>query len=77
MRVPVLPPMLKPAGWLIAGLLAVAALLLLVQGVGFRWDPFDRTRRRLEAAEVHAGTAEAFPNPPPRDQFGLPMAIWA
>ena len=59
MRIPVLPFMLKPAGWLIAGLLAVAALMLLVQTLGFRWDPFDRTHRRLEAAEVRAEMAEA------------------
>src|SRR5690242_13157354 len=29
------------------------------------------------ARRIHAGTAESFPNPPPRDAFGLPMAIWA
>jgi predicted RNase H-like nuclease len=29
------------------------------------------------ARRIHAGTAEPFPNPPPRDAFGLPMAIWA
>jgi predicted RNase H-like nuclease len=29
------------------------------------------------ARRVHAGTAEPFPNPPPRDAFGLAMAIWA
>ena len=29
------------------------------------------------ARRIHAGTAAPFPNPPPRDAFGLPMAIWA
>jgi predicted RNase H-like nuclease len=29
------------------------------------------------ARRIHAGIAEPFPNPPPRDEFGLPMAIWA
>jgi predicted RNase H-like nuclease len=26
---------------------------------------------------IHAGQAQPFPNPPPRDAFGLNMAIWA
>jgi len=29
------------------------------------------------ARRIHAGIAEPFPNPPPRDAFGLAMAIWA
>ena len=29
------------------------------------------------ARRLHAGSAQPFPNPPPRDAFGLPMAIWA
>jgi predicted RNase H-like nuclease len=29
------------------------------------------------ARRLHAGTAQPFPNPPPRDAFGLTMAIWA
>lgn len=29
------------------------------------------------ARRIHAGTARPFPDPPPRDAFGLPMAIWA
>jgi predicted RNase H-like nuclease len=29
------------------------------------------------ARRIHAGIAQAFPHPPPRDAFGLPMAIWA
>ena len=29
------------------------------------------------ARRVHSGLAKPFPDPPPRDSFGLPMAIWA
>jgi len=29
------------------------------------------------ARRLHAGTARPFPDPPPRDAYGLPMAIWA
>jgi predicted RNase H-like nuclease len=29
------------------------------------------------ARRVHSGIAEPFPNPPLRDDFGLPVAIWA
>jgi predicted RNase H-like nuclease len=29
------------------------------------------------ARRIHAGIAQPFPNPPPRDAFGLAMAIWA
>ena len=29
------------------------------------------------ARRIHAGTAQPFPDPPPRDRYGLRMAIWA
>jgi predicted RNase H-like nuclease len=29
------------------------------------------------ARRIHAGLARPFPDPPERDAFGLPMAIWA
>jgi predicted RNase H-like nuclease len=29
------------------------------------------------ARRIHAGIAESFPKSPPRDAYGLPMAIWA
>jgi predicted RNase H-like nuclease len=29
------------------------------------------------ARRIHAGVAQSFPNPPPRDAHGLIMAIWA
>jgi predicted RNase H-like nuclease len=28
------------------------------------------------ARRIHAGVAQPFPDPPPRDRYGLPMAIW-
>jgi hypothetical protein len=55
MKPPVLT-WLKPVGWAVA---AVVAFVLLVQALGFRWDPFDRASRRIEAAEARAATAEA------------------
>ena len=32
---------------------------------------------RAMARRLQAGIARPFPDPPPRDAFGLPMAIWA
>jgi predicted RNase H-like nuclease len=29
------------------------------------------------ARRIHAGQARPFPDPPKRDTFGLPIAIWA
>jgi predicted RNase H-like nuclease len=29
------------------------------------------------ARRIHTGIAEPFPKSPPRDAYGLPMAIWA
>ena len=58
MKPPVLT-WLKPAGWAVAAVAAVIVFVLLVQALGFRWDPFDRASRRIEAAEVRAATAEA------------------
>jgi predicted RNase H-like nuclease len=29
------------------------------------------------ARRIRAGLAEPFPDPPPRDRYGLQMAIWA
>ncbi len=39
-------------------------------------DVLDALACALTARRIHAGEAEAFPDPPPRDAFGLPMAIW-
>jgi predicted RNase H-like nuclease len=40
-------------------------------------DLLDALACAAVARRIHAGTAELFPNPPPRDAFGLAMAIWA
>ncbi|MDY6923660.1 MAG: hypothetical protein SWI22_06865 [Pseudomonadota bacterium] len=56
------PPVLslaKPAGWALAALALAVAFAVLVQALGFRWDPFDRAARRIEAAETRAAAAEA------------------
>jgi predicted RNase H-like nuclease len=31
----------------------------------------------ITAMNIHAGRAQPHPDPPPRDEYGLPMAIWA
>jgi predicted RNase H-like nuclease len=40
-------------------------------------DVLDALACASVARRIHAGLAQPFPNPPPRDAFGLPMAIWA
>jgi predicted RNase H-like nuclease len=40
-------------------------------------DVLDALACAAVARRIHAGTAVPFPDPPPRDRFGLPMAIWA
>ncbi len=40
-------------------------------------DMIDAYACLVTAMNIHAGRAEPHPNPPPRDEFGLPMAIWA
>ncbi len=39
-------------------------------------DVLDALACALTARRLHAGAARPFPNPPPRDAYGLPMAIW-
>jgi predicted RNase H-like nuclease len=39
-------------------------------------DVLDALACALTARRLHAGTARPYPDPPPRDAFGLPMAIW-
>lgn len=50
---------LTPVGWLVvvAALLATSAVVL--GGLGFRWDPFDLNRRRLDRAEASVAAAQA------------------
>jgi predicted RNase H-like nuclease len=40
-------------------------------------DLIDALACATVARRLHAGLACPFPDPPPRDAFGLPMAIWA
>jgi predicted RNase H-like nuclease len=40
-------------------------------------DVLDALACATIARRIHVGTARPFPDPPPRDAFGLPMAIWA
>ena len=56
------PPLLKaltPLGWLAVGVAALAAAVVLLGGLGFRWDPFDLDRRRADRAEQAAAVATA------------------
>lgn len=58
------PPFLKaltPLGWLAVGGAALAAVAVVLGGLGFRSDPFDLARRRADRAEqvAAAATAEA------------------
>lgn len=52
-------PLLRVAGWIAAAVAALVILVVMGQALGFRWDPFNRTGRRLDAAEARAATAEA------------------
>jgi predicted RNase H-like nuclease len=40
-------------------------------------DLLDALACAAVARRIHAGMARPFPDPPERDPFGLPMAIWA
>lgn len=58
------PPSLRalaPAGWLALGFAALIAGVVVLGGLGFRWDPFDLSRRRADRAEqvAVAATREA------------------
>jgi predicted RNase H-like nuclease len=59
-----------------AGLPAAAVTAAPPRGAGPD-DLLDALACAFVARRIHAGLAEPFPNPPPRDAFGLPMAIWA
>jgi predicted RNase H-like nuclease len=39
-------------------------------------DLLDALACAAVARRIHAGVAQPYPDPPPRDAFGLPMAIW-
>ncbi len=59
-----------------AGLPADLAGMVPPKGAG-RDDLLDALACAAVARRIHAGIAQPFPNPPPRDSFGLTMAIWA
>ncbi len=40
-------------------------------------DLLDALACAVVARRIHRGDAQSFPDPPPRDEFGLVMAIWA
>ena len=59
-----------------AGLPAAVVEAKPPKGAG-RDDLIDALACAAVARRLHAGTARPFPGPPPRDAYGLPMAIWA
>jgi predicted RNase H-like nuclease len=59
-----------------AGLSAAAVNASPPRGAGAD-DLLDALACAFVARRIRAGLAEPFPNPPPRDACGLPMAIWA
>jgi predicted RNase H-like nuclease len=59
-----------------AGLAPEAVNAAPPKGAGLD-DLLDALACAAIARRLYAGTARPFPDPPPRDQHGLPMAIWA
>src|SRR5690606_26763801 len=56
--VPVSPRLFLPTlGWVMAGLALIAVLAVFGRGLGLRWDPFNITEGRMEAAERRAEAA--------------------
>lgn len=56
------PPFLNaltPWGWAAAGLLGLVFLVLTAGALGFRWDPFRLTERRLERTRADLTVARA------------------
>lgn len=50
---------LTPLGWLAVGGAVLAAIAIVLGGLGFRWDPFELDRRRADRAEAAATIARA------------------
>lgn len=50
---------LTPLGWTAVGSIVLIGLVLVLGGLGFRWDPFDLSRRRLDRAEQAVQRSEA------------------
>ena len=50
---------LTPLGWTAGTVAAVGLVAIVLGGLGFRWDPLDLDRRRLEQSRNRAALAEA------------------
>jgi len=59
-----------------AGLTSEILTLATPRGAG-EDDLLDALACAVIARRIHAGIARPFPDPPPVDSYGLPMAIWA
>ena len=64
-------------GLLIAAGFAESAVNATLSRGGAADDLLDALACAAIARRLHAGLAQPFPDPPPRDAFGLAMAIWA
>ncbi|KQS55707.1 hypothetical protein ASG17_06480 [Brevundimonas sp. Leaf363] len=51
--------LLAPAGWLLVVAVALAAGVVILGSLGWRWDPFERSARRADRAEARAEAAES------------------
>lgn len=49
---------LAPLGWIASVLASVGLVAIVLGGLGFRWDPLDLDRRRLEQVGGRAALAE-------------------
>ena len=54
MKTPALLRTLTPWGWALVAAGVLAAALIGLHGLGFRWDPLRLAERRLAAAEAGA-----------------------
>jgi predicted RNase H-like nuclease len=70
--------MTQPANdeWLAGGLPEPTVNALPPKGAGPD-DLLDALACAYVAVQLRDGLAQPFPNPPERDAYGLPMAIWA
>lgn len=59
MTPPLLLRVLSPTGRLALGVSVLAACAVVLGALGFRWDPLDLNRRRLERAQATAASAVA------------------
>jgi predicted RNase H-like nuclease len=62
---------------LVAGGLAASVVMSVPPKGAGADDLLDALACAAIARRLHAGTARPFPDPPGRDQYGLPVAIWA